>query len=137
MGLLDWILGKRTASSAKDGANIRLPAQRSASEDHSVIISIPLTGDPSLIDGVGLEDGVFEEELSSAIQAAGVGRLDGHGQGGGTFEIFCDGPDADRLFDAMIPVLEKRPFPKGSYALKRYGTSDSSREERVNLEWEG
>jgi hypothetical protein len=137
MGLLDWILGKRAPASVNHGANIRLRAQGSAGEDHTVIISIPLTGDASLLDRVGLEDGVLEEELSDAIQVAGVGRLDGHGQGGGFFEIFCDGPDADRLLDAMIPVLEKRPFPKGSYASKRYGISESSREERVNLEWDG
>lgn len=137
MGLLDWILGKRATAPANDAASIRVPAQSSDGEDHTVIISIPLAGDASLLDRVGLDDGVLKEELSDAIQAAGVGRLDGHGQGGGTFEIFCDGPDADRLFDAMIPALEKRPFPKGSYALKRYGISDSSREERVNLEWDG
>jgi hypothetical protein len=130
MGLRDWIFGKRAAKPAGNAEGVSEP------ETHQVSLHIPLRGempsDEEFAACVQLED-----EIEAAVVAAGAGALDGHEWGGSLCVIFFYGPDADRLFDAMIPVLEKRPFPKGSFALKRDGASESSREERVNLEWDG
>lgn len=98
---------------------------------HSLIVYIP----QGSVDGLFLER--LEEELADAVWASGSGAHDGHGQGREYFEIFLDGPDAEAMFDAVAPVIEKHPLPKGSHAIKRFGAAPDARTERVDLEWAG
>jgi len=78
----------------------------------------------------------IQDELGAAIERAGVGEFDGDEWGGGCCTIFMYGPDADRLWDAIAPLLERHPFARGSCAVRRYGPP-GAREDRVSLEWAG
>ena len=95
-----------------------------------------------LLHGFGLDGEVQEmhdlqDELERAIKRAKAGMLDGDEFGGGECVVFLYGPDADALWEAVAPVLEKRPFRKGSYAVRRYGSAEDAREERVDMYWPG
>lgn len=79
----------------------------------------------------------LEERLEEAVKDARAGELDGDEFGEGECVVFLYGPDAEALWKAVMPVLEKEPFPKGSFAIKRFGGPDCGQEERINLAWEG
>lgn len=74
----------------------------------------------------------LQDRLVEAILNAAVGELDGDEFGGGACTVCCYGPDADRLWDAVAPVLEAESFAQGSVAVKRYGPP-GAREETVEL----
>ena len=103
--------------------------------EHAVILSIRLGDEPPTEEE---QQRMFdlEDEISAAIESAGVGELDGDEWGSGSCTIFLYGPDADRLWDAIAPVLERHPFERGSSAVRRYGPP-GAREDRVSLEWAG
>jgi hypothetical protein len=65
----------------------------------------------------------LEDRLESAIKSAAVGILDGDevAADGHDGYIYMYGPDADRLFKAIKPVLASSPFMKGARIAKRYG----------------
>lgn len=64
-----------------------------------------------------------EDRLEAAILAAKAGELDGHEIAvdgtDGTFYMY--GPDADKLYKAVEPVLRATPFLKGAVVTRRYG----------------
>lgn len=64
-----------------------------------------------------------ESQLAAAIEAAGVGQLDGYDVAvdGSNGRFFLYGPDADRLFEAAEPVLARFQFAKGATVMRRYG----------------
>jgi hypothetical protein len=103
---------------------------------HALLLHIPTAGTTPTPQEMESSH-ALQAEIECALEASGAGMLDGDEWGGGECVIFCFGPDADRLFDAIAPVLEKRPFPKGSHATKRYGGPETTRVERVNLERDG
>ena len=65
----------------------------------------------------------LEDRLERAIASAGAGEFDGNeiAADGSDGQLFMYGPDADRLFDVIRPVLESAPFMQGAQAIKRYG----------------
>lgn len=73
--------------------------------------------------------------LEKAIADAGAGDFDGDEFGGGKCLLFMYGPDADRLFTSVIPVLHASPLTRGGWVVKRYGSADDPkvRRERVSL----
>jgi hypothetical protein len=91
--------------------------------EHAVLLHIDL-GD----DEYGSEpqrETVFalEDELEQAIAAAGAGELDGNEFGGGEVVLYMYGPDKDRLWAAIEPVI--RGFPmRPAFALVRAGGPD-------------
>ena len=101
--------------------------------DHAVIAHLPLSnGD------MGTEeerDVIFllEDRLSAAIERAGAGEFDGNEFGAGECVLYMYGPDADRLYDTIVPHLQMAAAARGGYAIKRYGeaTDPSAREVRV------
>jgi hypothetical protein len=120
MGLFDRLKGRRRAG--------REP-------EHAVITHIPLSDDEfgDMSERSALTD--LEGTVAAAIDDAGAGEHDGHEFGGGEFVLYSYGPDADRLWHAIEPVLRSVEIPAGAYAIKRYGEADdpTSREERVRL----
>jgi hypothetical protein len=62
----------------------------------------------------------LEERLIQAIGDARVGEFDGNEFGEGEVTLFAYGPDADRLFAAMEPILRSFP-PRPAQVLVRYG----------------
>jgi len=74
----------------------------------------------------------LEDELKKKIASAKVGEYDGHEFGKGFATFYMYGPDADKLFDAVIDSIRKHQPRAGSYITKRYG-KPGGKEERVNL----
>ncbi len=115
------------------------PQQAAASGDpqHAVLLHLKLSND-----AFGTPDEVkamhaLQDDLDRAIRAAAAGELDGDEFGGGYCVIYMYGPDAEKLWDAIAPVLETRPFLEGSHAMKRPGPPGVAGEDRIDLHWEG
>lgn len=73
----------------------------------------------------------MERELEAALAKAGAGEHDGDEMAvdpdDGTLYLY--GPDADRLFAAIRPVLDATPFMRGATVRLRYGPpADEARE---------
>lgn len=78
----------------------------------------------------------LEEKLENAIASAGAGEFDGNeiATDGSDGRLYMYGPDADRLFDVVRPVLESAPFMRGAQVIKRYGPpEDGVRQSIVTL----
>lgn len=103
--------------------------------EHALIVRLQLAEEAGS-DQEREEIFALQDELGAAIEEAGAGEFDGDEWGGGTCTIYMYGPSADGLWEAIAPALEKRPFRKGSYAVRRYG-APGAREERVDLMWAG
>lgn len=65
----------------------------------------------------------LEDRLDQAITEAGVGQFDGDevAADGSSATLYAYGPDADRLFATMRPILEGAPFARGATVTLRYG----------------
>lgn len=76
----------------------------------------------------------LEVQLQKAIRESKVGEFDGNEFGGNECVFYMYGPDANALFAAVHPAIAAAA-PRGSYAIKRYGSADDpgAREERVEL----
>lgn len=77
----------------------------------------------------------FEDALEKAIEAAKAGEFDGNEFGGGTCTLFMYGPDADKLFNSIRPVIEAHAsLTAGGHAIKRYGPpEDGVSEIKIDL----
>jgi hypothetical protein len=77
----------------------------------------------------------LQDEVAAAVAAAKVGEFDGDEWGGGECVLYLYGPDADRLFAAVRPVIAKAAPRAGSFAIKRRGEAGdpNAAEERVSL----
>lgn len=75
----------------------------------------------------------LEEKLESAITKAGVGEYDGNevAVDGSDGYLYMYGPDADRLFGVVEPILKSTPFMAGAKAKKRYGPPEAGVKESV------
>jgi hypothetical protein len=79
----------------------------------------------------------LESAVRAAVDAHGVGEAKPGALAGEAWEQWVIGPDAEAIWEALMPVLEGRAFAKGSRAVKYFGAPGSSREEGVNLHWDG
>lgn len=70
----------------------------------------------------------LEDKLESAIKQVGAGELDGDevASDGHDGYIYMYGPSADKLFDAIKPVLTTAPFMKNAKVVKRYEPPDGA-----------
>jgi len=77
----------------------------------------------------------FEDALGDAIAAAHAGEFDGNDFGKGECILYMYGSDADKLFEAIQPVINAHPqLTTGGYAIKRYGPPESDISEiKLNL----
>ena len=99
--------------------------------EHAVIVSFSYIGSTDL-------DPLFalESQLEAAINTAKVGEYDGNevAVDGSDGTLYMYGPDADKLFAIVRPVLESCSFMKGASARLRYGPpADGVREVTVQL----
>ncbi|MDQ1646196.1 MAG: hypothetical protein QOJ50_2380 [Cryptosporangiaceae bacterium] len=89
---------------------------------HAVIARYQLAGGPT---GTATDiHNVFalEQMLAEAIDTARVGEFAGNDFGGNELTVYAQGPDADRLFAAMEPVLRAFP-PRPAQVVLQYGDS--------------
>jgi hypothetical protein len=98
--------------------------------EHAVIVEFKFASDVQRITQL-------EDELRAAIEAAKVGEFDGNelAVDGSEGRFYMYGPDADRLFNVVRPILEASPLMKGADVIKRYGaaTGERAKETRVKL----
>lgn len=103
--------------------------------EHAIIAHLPLIEDPfgSEREREAVTD--LAGELQHAIDKYGVGEFDGEEFGGGRCLLYMYGPDADRLFGVVEPILKAAPLSRGGFAIKRYGEAKDLRavETKVNL----
>ncbi len=104
--------------------------QDSSSGDHAVIVHFDY-GSTDLAPLFALE-----EQLEQAINDAGVGEFDGNevAVDGSDGSLYMYGPDADRLFATVRPVLERSTAIRNAVATVRYGPPrDDVRSTKVPL----
>ena len=78
----------------------------------------------------------LESKLEAAIEEAKVGEYDGNevAVDGSDGTLYMYGPDADKLFIVVKPILESVPFMRGAQVTRRYGPpKDGVREVVVKL----
>lgn len=78
----------------------------------------------------------LEEQLRTVIAKAGVGEYDGNevAVDGSNGYLYMYGPDADRLFETVKPILESASFMRGAKVKKRYGPpKDGVRQSNITL----
>ena len=75
------------------------------------------------------------DDLERVIPEKQVGEFDGDEFGDGRCILYMYGPDADRLFEAVEPVLRAAAVARDGFAIKRYGEASNKNavEVRVNL----
>jgi hypothetical protein len=89
------------------------------SNEQAVIVRSTLTQHESDVLFPQLE--ALENELISTINAVGLGEFDGNEIGGGELVLYMYGPDAERLFVAVAPVLRRSALTRGGIASIRPG----------------
>jgi hypothetical protein len=77
----------------------------------------------------------LEDELTAAIEAAGAGMFDGDevAVDGSDGTLFMYGPDADKLFEAIRPVLASTTIIRNIVATLRYGSDKEAKEREVAI----
>ena len=78
----------------------------------------------------------LERQLEAAILAADVGEYDGNevAVDGSDGYLYMYGPNADKLFSVIQPILEKASFMGGAKVRKRYGPpQDGVREDLIEI----
>lgn len=75
----------------------------------------------------------LEDELEKVISAAGAGEFDGNDMAtdGSDGYLYMYGPNADKLFEAIKPILEKSIFMRGAKAKLRYGPPNAGSHEKI------
>jgi hypothetical protein len=109
MSLLRKLFGSRPA------------AAEPAAPEHAVIVAFDFgSSDPQPVFDLSTR-------LEQAIAAAGAGEFDGNelAADGSDGTLYMYGPDADRLFAAVRPVLEAAAFMQGARVKLRYGPAGS------------
>ena len=92
------------------------------------------------LDGRGLPDHVYEEcdlatiedRLAEAMATDHLGELDGNEIGPAETTLFLYGPDAERLFAGIEPILRAYPLCQGARVeIRRGGPGAEAREVRL------
>ena len=107
------------------------PLDRPGSHDASVLVHFTITGDGSGPDPAVDALAELEERLVDAIEPTGIGELTGDEFGEGTVTISLYGPDLDRLWAKVQPILETYDA-RPAYAELRDGGPDQPAQ-RVDL----
>ena len=124
MGFFSNLFGRSQSQSPSDDV-----------PEHAVLVylklSDPAFGSESERDSIHSLTG----ELDDAIAKAGVGEFDGDEFGDGTCTLYMYGPDADRLFAVVEPILRRSSHILAARALKRYGGAGdpSAREQHIDF----
>lgn len=77
----------------------------------------------------------LENRLEQAVGNASVGEFDGDEFGEGKCVLYMYGPDAERLFVVIEPVLKSSQAAAGGYAIKRFGGAADPSAKEVRVTW--
>lgn len=78
---------------------------------------------------------ILQDQLSRSIEDANIGEFDGDLVGKGEHLFFMYGPDANRLFEVIEPILKSSPSAAGGYAVKRYGEAGDPNAQEIRVTW--
>ena len=92
-------------------------------EEQALIVKLQLQDDPFGSDQERARIAALEDQLKQTIEEATLGDFDGDEFGGYVCTIYLYGPDADRLFAAVFPILWRFNAGPGSSVIKRYGSA--------------
>jgi len=101
-----------------------------APSEHAVLVHFRL-GQTDLSPVFALED-----QLEQAIARARAGEFDGNevATDGSDGTLYMYGPNADKLFEAIRPILERSPIMQGATVRLRYGPpKEGVRETKVTI----
>lgn len=101
--------------------------------EHAVIVFFPLSDDHFGSDPEFDAMAMLSDALEAAINEAGVGEFDGNELGGGECKLYMYGPDADRLYAAVSPILADSRLVRGGYVVKRYGPAGDPLTQQTHL----
>ena len=75
----------------------------------------------------------LENKLTSFIESKGVGEFDGDKIAVNMKDgfLFMYGPDADKIFETILPVLQSSSFMNGASVTLRYGLPENEVEEKI------
>ncbi len=94
--------------------------------EHTVIARYVLTAGPTGTSTDIHDVATLEDRIVDAISAARVGEFEGSQFGTGEVTLLIYGPDADRLFAVVEPIL--RSFaPRPAQIVVRYGSFEDTR----------
>jgi hypothetical protein len=90
-----------------------------SSQEQAVIVRVafPFQRGDAMLDGVF----ALEDRLIQAISAACVGEFDGDEVGKGELALYMYGPDAERLFATVEPLLRDVALMRGATVTVRQG----------------
>lgn len=77
----------------------------------------------------------LENRLQQVVSDAGVGEFDGDEFGEGKCILYLYGPDAEKLFHVIEPVLKSSPVAAGGYAIKRFGAATDPAAKELRIAW--
>jgi hypothetical protein len=94
--------------------------------EHSVIVTFYDFAEKFWTDDLQTLDPLFDlqDDLMAALYGKQIGELDGHeiAMDGSDGFLFLYGPDADKLYAAIEPVLRSSAVTQGGNATLRYGS---------------
>jgi hypothetical protein len=113
MGLFNKLLGRKQPANSQEAVLIHFNLGSTSNGDH-----------------LGFDDMVdLEDKLIAVIERHHVGELDGNEIGETDGIIFTYGPDANRLFTVVEPVLRGHPLGRGARVVVRKGGPGSPQTE--------
>ena len=75
----------------------------------------------------------FSAKLEECVTVKNIGELDGDEFGGGECTLYFYGPDADRLFETVLGLLNTSPLSQGGYAIRRYDSAKGLADRRTDF----
>ncbi|BCG93963.1 hypothetical protein [Mesorhizobium sp. 131-2-1] len=103
--------------------------------EQAVIVYLLLTGGPFGTQQERQSVQVLEDRLEQVVSNANAGEFDGDEFGEGECVLYLYGPDAEKLFSAIEPVLKSSPVATGGYAIKRFGDAADLSAKEVRVVW--
>jgi hypothetical protein len=110
-----------------------LPAGVSRMAD-SLSLHIALVETGAGAEGELAKQRALADEIAGAMKGAAA-RLVHNEAVDGWLTLVFQGTDAEAMWEAAMPVIERRPLPRGSRAIKRWSVSGN--EEKVRIDWDG
>lgn len=95
-------------------------------EEQDVLVVLPLSNRQMGTARERAELEAFADQLAEAVEGAGVGEYDGDEYGGGEYTMFFCGPDAERLFATLQPLLKRSPLCRGGKVVRQTTAADGT-----------
>lgn len=103
--------------------------------EHAVIAHIRLTEAPVGSPRERAAITLLGYDLEHVINERQVGEFDGEEFGDSRCVFYMYGPDADKLFEAIEPVLRTNSIVRGGFVIKRYGEASDNSAAEVRVEF--